>query len=286
MYNHIDTVISSAVKHHIFLLAAGITYNVIMFFLPCILVAVFFAGVFTTPEQIYDPLESAVERILPDADATKQIRSVLENELHVAFDKSSSIGWIGIPFLLWLSTTLFSSLRTGLNGIFEIHQPGFFLKYIFKDILLQAIFTVLLILSGVSGALVTVVDWVFSNAQWVPPQFVTFMHDTTGAALAATITVVFFLFLYYFIPAQRLPRFVLFWCTLISTVLWEASRVAFSLWAPTMISTYGGIYGAYGLFAITIVWLYYSSFILLFSAEIAKHMHEVRERKRKITSNV
>lgn len=282
IYNHAYAIADRADHHHIFLLAAGITFNVILFILPTILVVMFVAGTLVEPEIIAHSIQSFIRRMLPVDRNSKIIMRIVVAELQSALHSTETIGWIGIPSLLWISTTLFSSLRTAINGIFGIPEPGFFLKYKLKDLALMFLFTILVLLSSLSSATQTIIMAAVRSVSqhFLPEYFFGFFYKTLAISVSITITFSFFLFLYYFIPHRRLPRFV-FWCsTILSTILWEIAKYVFALYVAN-IPTYGKIYGVYAVAVIVSIWLYYSSLILLLSAEIAQYWNDIRQQKRK-----
>lgn len=280
-YDHAYAVGDRADHHHIFLLAAGITFNVILFILPTILVIMFLAGELVDPKVLANSIQSFIRRMLPMDSSSKTIMKIIVQELETALKSTSAIGWIGIPSLLWISTTLFSSLRTAINGVFGIPEPGFFLKYKLKDLSLMFMFTILVLLSSLSSATQALIMTMIRSVSeyFLPEYFFDFFYNLLAISVSLIITFVFFLFLYYFIPHRRLPRFV-FWCsTILSTVLWETAKYVFA-WYVTNITSYGKIYGVYAVAVIVAIWLYYSSLILLVSAEIAQYWYDVHQQKR------
>jgi membrane protein len=70
-----------------------------------------------------------------------------------------------------------------------------------------------------------------------------------------------------------LPRFVLFLSTGISVIAIELARYIFA-WYISSISNYGKFYGTYAVIISMAVWLYYSSLIILLSAEISKFIYD------------
>ncbi len=267
--------------HHIFLLAAGIAFNVILFILPTILVIMFIVGELVDPVVLTHSIQSFIRRMLPVDNSSKTIMRLVVQELQTALTSSGTIGWIGIPSLLWISSTLFSSLRTAVNGVFGIPEPGFFLKYKLKDIALMFMFTVLVLISSLSSATQALITTVVRSVSesFLPEYFFDFFYNALALGASLVITFLFFLFLYYFIPHRRLPKFV-FWCsTIISTLLWEAAKFVFA-WYVTNITSYGKIYGVYAVAVVVAIWLYYSSLILLLSGEIAQYWHDIRQQKK------
>jgi membrane protein len=60
-------------------------------------------------------------------------------------------------------------------------------------------------------------------------------------------------------------------------VLWELARLAFSTYIHTS-GVYGRIYGSFGIWIAALIWLYYSSSIFIFGAELAAVLTERRRQ--------
>lgn len=274
IYRIADAVVDNADRHHIFLLASGIAFNVILFILPAMLVMIYSLQKIVEPTTILTAVGGFVKGILPSGQDSEMLIGQVLDEVRSALSKSSKAGWIGIPALLWVSSTLFTSLRTGLNGVFEMSEPGFFLKYRLKDIALLVLFTFIVVVSSLATTILTLVESVSKNV--LPSEIFGIFYNLSAVTASAVISFIFFLFLYYFVPNKKLPPFILWGSTALSTILWEVAKYVFA-WYMSNISSYGTLYGVFATAAATALWLYYSSFILLLSGEIMQYWYSIRQ---------
>lgn len=86
----------------------------------------------------------------------------------------------------------------------------------------------------------------------------------------------FFYLVYKFIPTDTIPRKVRALATLLSTLIIEATRHLFA-WYLVGLSNYGTFYGGYAVVVSIAIWIYYSSTILLLSAEISKFYFDMKK---------
>lgn len=267
---------------HVFLLASGIAFNTILFLLPTAMVMILVVGSLVDTETIVESLMRLVDIALPRLGSQRAvITNALLTELRSLGESVLSIGWIGIPGLLWTGTTLFASFRTGLNAVFGHEEAGFFLKYKMQELWLLLVFTLLLI--AVSAA-TTVVAFVQS-------QLVLYVFDgqpvlglvsLVSRAVSAVSSMILFFFLYVTLPEKRPAWRLSAGAALLATVLWEGSKVAYA-WYVSDVASYSKIYGTWTVLFVTALWLFYTAFIFLFSGVVARlwfvrrhsqHQHE------------
>ena len=264
-------------QRHIFLLSAGIAFNQLICMIPLILLVISALSGLIDEVQAKETVRVFLEQLLPsNIEATQAITDVTY-ELGAVFHYRTVTGWVAGGILLWLSSALFSSMRTGLNAIFHIPTPKFFVLYRLKDLLLTIITAALILVITILTPVLTVAEeasqTLISNGSEVDVFGVT----VQVASLIAT-TVLFFT-LYRFIPNRRLPWQILVLSTLIAVGLWEVARVMFT-WYVNTATTLTRFYGGYIVLASLALWFYYSAFIFLVSAELAQYIHIQRTEHR------
>ncbi|MFN8359768.1 MAG: YihY/virulence factor BrkB family protein [Candidatus Kapaibacterium sp.] len=278
MKNHIKTTYSTIVEfgdrlsaNHIFLLSSGIAFNILFCIIPLLLVAMGILGSVIDRETLGQTINRILTDSLPPNQLSSDMISGALSELHTVFQLSSIAGWIGGLALLWTSSALFSSLRTGLNAIFSITTQRFFLVYKFMDILLTLILMALLLASTLIAPTAAFVSSTGKNL--LPPTVFSWVSGATVHFVGLASAMLFFYFLYRFIPNKKLPRFIVLTATLLCTALWEIARFGFA-WYLTNIGSFGKVYGVYAIIVTIGVWIYYSSLITLLSAEAAEFWYE------------
>ena len=263
-------------RRHIFLLSSGIAFNLLLCTIPLvILVLSIVSGVIeetTTKEAVKQLLTSFLPQ---NTQATGLITSIV-TEVGVVFNYGSVTGWIAGVALLWLSSTLFSSLRTGLNAIFHIPTPKIFLWYRLKDMFLTIVSAILILIVTLLSPLLTITQSIWTDV--LPESMNTMASGFVLASVSLMSTAIVFLVLYRIVPNGRLPQAIVIMSTILAVVLWEVARVLFS-WYVNSATNFSAFYGGYVALASFALWLYYSAFVFLLSAELAQFIHAYRTKK-------
>lgn len=265
--------------HHIFLIAAGIAFNILLYLIPMFLVTIYILNLTIGATDLSMGIENILKDILPPDESTKVFLRDTINEVYMIFEKSNVAGWLGIVTLIWLSSTLFSSLRTGLNKVFDITTNKVFFIYIFKDILLTIVLAFLIFFSTALFSTFTmpILEILQESARGNLPEFLQIIFSKAvliGLSLISSF--IMFFMLYSIVPNKRLPKFILFLSTGICVVLVEVSRNLFSLYVSGF-GNYGKFYGTYAILVSMAFWIYYLILIVLVSAEISRFIYEVKK---------
>lgn len=264
-------------KNHVFLVSAGISFNILLYLIPLFLVAVYVVNLTFGTNTISTTLEEMAVKFLPPNENTVQfIHSIIE-EVNYIFSRSSVAGWIGIFGLFWLSSALFGSLRAALNTIFEIESPYLFLIYKLKDILITLILAVLILILSFIIPLISVVSSFFVD---ILPDFLKWLFNGFNLTIISlTYSFLLFYFIFRFVPNKKQSNEVIMTSTFMCIILVEISRHLFD-WYVTTVSNYGRFYGTYAIIISIAVWVYYFSLIILLTAEFSKLFFEVRNYKK------
>jgi len=261
--------------NHSFLMAAGIAFNILLYLIPLLLVAIYTVNVIFGIGSVTEFLITTLENILPPDESTTGLLQKTIEEVYFILAKSSLAGWIGIVTLLWLSSILYSSLRTGLNTIFNIKTPKTHFFYKFRDMFLIIMIAVLVMLSSFFFPLLSVIENTFF--QYVPESMEFIASTLYVTTLSLFTSFVLFYLLFRFVPNQRVPRKIRIVSTGMSVLMIEGSRRVFS-WYILSISAYGKFYGTYAILASLALWVYYLVLIILLSAEISQFIYDLRKK--------
>jgi membrane protein len=263
-------------RRHIFLLSSGIAFNLLLCTIPLLVLIVSFVSGVLDVEKTKETVEAALEQFFPkNTQASSLIAGVIA-ELGAIFNYSSVAGWIAGIALLWLSSALFSSLRTGLNAIFHIPTPKFFVLYKLKDMAFTIITVVMILIVTLLSPLLTLVEQYVRTATQVDDTGLIFGFTVQAASLISTFAL--FLALYKLVPNKRLPWPIVLMSTGFAVALWEIARIAFS-WYVNSATNFSKFYGGYVALASFALWLYYSAFIFLLSAELGQYIYVLRTEK-------
>lgn len=260
-------------RRHLFLLSAGIAFNQLICMIPLILLVISIVSGVIDEHATKETVRLFLTQLLPtNIEATKTISTVIF-ELGAVFSYRTLTGWIAGVALLWLSSALFSSMRTGLNAIFHIPTPKFFILYKLKDLLLTIITTALIIATTLVSPALSVIEetgrTLFPNGDHLQ------IMGLTAQLISLIATTVMFFVLYRFVPNKRLPWQIVVMSTIAAVGLWEFARVLFT-WYVNSATNFSKFYGGYIVLASLALWFYYSAFIFLISAELAQYIYVKR----------
>ncbi len=276
IYDWIAELINRVDKHHLFMLAAGLAFNIIVYLIPLILIAVFIVNLVFDNQDISIAIEDILMDLLPPTDSANKIIHTVIQEVTETFKHSKVFGFIGIGILLWLSSLLVSSLRYSLNTIFELKSPKIYFFYKLKDIIITIGITILIFLYSYAVPLVSIASELIS---YYFPEFLQNFAASVFVMVASVITsFLMFLFIFRIVPNNELPRKVVITSTIICVISIELARNIFA-WYLTDIASYGKFYGTYAVIVSMAIWIYYSSLIILLSAEISKLWYDRKRLK-------
>jgi membrane protein len=256
-------------NHHIFLLSAAISFNILLYIIPLILVGIYIAILFLDQTTFTSLITNLLFSILPETEGTYYFVSNLLLEIENIFKISKYAGWIGIVALLWLSSTVFSSLRSSLNIVFDAKATKLFVFYKLKDILLTLVLTIFVIILTYALPIITILSNTIIG--YLPEYISTFVSKISMQIIWIGLYFLFFLFIYKFIPSKRIPFRIVIISSSLCTILSEIARQGFSLYLKYF-ANYSKFYGTYGLLVSILVWIYYLFFIILFSAELTLYL--------------
>jgi YihY family inner membrane protein len=254
------------------MIAGGIAFNILLYLIPLFLVVLYIVNLFVEPANFQTTLTALLKELLPPTASTETILHEVIIEVNNIIEYSSVFGYIGFAALLWISSTLISSLRTGLNAVFEIPSPRVYFFYRVKDILLTVILTVLiLVYSYVVPIVLIAIEILETNINNLSVYIDLALSDLLKIFVPLLSTAMLFYFILRSVPNRKLPRKVRLVATGISVVSIELGRNIFA-WYISSVSNYGRFYGTYAIIVSFALWIYYSSLILLLSAELSRYI--------------
>jgi membrane protein len=189
-----------------------------------------------------------------------------------------SVTIIGVVLLLWSALGVFGALSSGISRVFIKAPRRPFWRERLLGLLLLAV-TGLMAVASVGLGLVTQVAQDAVNATVRFPG-----ASVLFAVLAFLIPVglVFFAFLivYRVVPNRPVETAEVWPGALLATVLWTGLRIGFTFYA-TRIAKYDTVFGPIGTGISLLVFLYFSSVVLLLGGELARaNLREVEAERR------
>lgn len=258
-----------------FLLAGGIAFNIALYIIPMLLTAIFILKKILFSYEETELLLNSIYDIIPHNEETYKIFYMIIDELDFIFSNSGTAGIIGIISLLWLSSILFSAIRTGLNSVFQIESPKIFFLYRLRDIAVTILLSIYFLIYSYIFPLVSIISSSFYNYL---PKSLSFLFSNIFLTTVTVISsLIMFYIIYRFVPAKKVPFKIRAISTIICVFLIEISKFFFELYISG-ITSYGKFYGTYAIIALIGLWIYYLSVIILLSAEISKFIYDYKKK--------
>jgi membrane protein len=180
---------------------------------------------------------------------------------------------LGLATLVVGATTVFTELQAALDRIWKVEPPAdstvsWLVKVRLKGLALIGATGFLLIVSLiVSAALAALGHWIGQSL----PEFVALLRIVETLVSWVVLTALFAL-IYRVLPSTRLPWRDLWLGAAITALLFSAGKFLIGLYLGT--SGVTSVYGAAGSFVLILLWVYYSTTIFLFGAEITRAYSE------------
>lgn len=280
IYNLIVDFIDRLDNDHVYLISAGLAFNILLYQIPLFLLLTFVVDITIGFESIAAQLDKILMEFLPPTATSENYLSKILSEITKIVQHSSFFGFVGLIILIWISSTLISSLRYSVNTVFKIPPKKYFFLDTLKDMLLVLLIPVLFMFYTFLLPLVDVIQDIFIV---LSPDYANDVISNTTIILTSLGTgFLIYYFIYSYIPSAKVERKKRLFASILNTILIEISRNIFA-WYLVSISNYGKYYGTYAAIVSMALWIYYFAFIFLISAEIS---HMYFDRKDSLDENI
>ena len=253
--------------HNLPTFAAAISFQVVISLIP--LLAFVTAGVsfFVDSNALAAQILEVAGFIAPHSE------SLLGSTVQSVTDLRGQVGVVSLLGLLWTGSYLFAALRRGLNAAVGARPRRNYLQSRVLDLSVGATTGLMLAVSLALTAGLTVAQ----QAEVLGPDS---PLATLGALLRAltiavplVVTTVIFALLFGVLPAQPLPRRAALLAGGLAAALFEIGKSVF-VWYVANFGNFNAVYGPLATLVVLLIWLYYSSLIVLgaatFGSELAR----------------
>ena len=257
-----------------FFLSSGIAFNILIGLIPFIMLLLALIGTYLyNNQEVLNHFLAYARDAAPtlDAKAMKTLTDVIQNR--------QIVGILGIVGLLWISTRVFSSLRIALNIVFGAEKRQAMLRGIVVDLLMVVLVGILLFVSMILSPLVIFLQGYQGR---IPMAIGPTIQWTLKYLLPFFLTCCMFFLIYKIIPNKKVLFTSALQAALFAGLLWELAKHLFA-WYVLHLARYSIFYGSLSTLAIFVLWVYYSSTILVVGGELAYFLEEDR-RPDKIDS--
>ena len=240
-------------------MAAAISYFALLSTFPFLLLALAIFGLVLRDEELQQRVLAEIVEALPIEAPT------IEEALRNLAGGGASMGVVALVGTVIAATALARSLRGSLNVIFRAGQQRSLLRGWLVDLTVLPVLGLLFIASLLLSTV-----WRFAQAMADDLGFeeVAPLWELGALAIPALLSFVGLLLLYLLLPNRPLHVLDLWPGALIAMVGFQIGTFAFSIYFENF-GAYDIVYGSLGGVIALLAWVYVSSLILLFGAEVA-----------------
>jgi len=252
-----------------FFLSSGIAFNILINLIPFIMLLLALVGAYLYNDQeVLNHIRAYLREVAPALDP-KIIGTLMD-----LIESRQIVGILGFVGLLWFSTWVFGSLRIALNIVFRVKKSRGMLRGIGIDLLMILLVGTLLLVSMILSSVVTFLQGykgqipvaIGPTIQWILKYLLPFF-----------LTYCMFFLIYKIIPNKRVHFKSALQAALFTGLLWELAKHLFA-WYVVHLAEYSFFYGSLSTLVIFVLWVYYSSTILVVGGEFAYFLGEDRQR--------
>ena len=252
-----------------FFLSSGIAFNILINLIPFIMLLLAMVGTYLYNDQeVLNHIRAYFRGVAPALDP-----KIMGNLMDL-IQSRQIVGILGFVGLLWFSTWVFSSMQIALNIVFLVQKSRGMLRGIGIDLLMILLAGILLLVSMILSSAVTFLQGypgripvaIGPTIQWILKYLLPFF-----------LTFCMFFSIYKIIPNKRVHIKSALQAALFASLLWELAKHLFA-WYVVHLAEYSIFYGSLSTLVIFVLWVYYSSTILVVGGEFAYFLEEDRQK--------
>ena len=278
-YESIKRLVISIIENDFYGMASEMGFMAVIGIFPFMLFLTAVFGWMGNKALMY-PILIFLSRFMPDQ-AMDLIKTVLSEAM--IFSHGRLIAIVGICITLILSTNAMAVVLKGLNRAYKVEETRNFvytralaLLMVFVDTMVLFL-TINLIIFGK-----VIINFLITHFHLSKVVAITLLTLRWPIAFAALFLMAFLS--YYILPDlrgnERYKRKSAIPGTFFFTTFWLVGSWGFSIYVNNL-RTYNMVYGTIGAFAVLMVWLYYTSVLILIGGEINSQVYNKLNEKAK-----
>jgi len=252
--------------------SASIAYYSLLALFPMLLLLLSVSGLFIRRFELSGPLALVLAHYLP-------LRTdFIMRELVGISQAYGSVSLLSFLLLLWSSSGVFLPLEQALNRAWEVEEQRSWWRRRLVALEMAGIFGFLALLSTLLVGTRHYTDAWLST--WVANSLLPlakFLYRTIFIAARFGITLCMFLVLFERLPNRPMRLRQAFPGALLTALLWEAARALFTQLLPIL--NYRQVYGSIGVVVALVTWIYISSVVMLFGAQVSRSLYGILRAK-------
>jgi membrane protein len=250
-------------------MAAALSYYTVFSLPPLLVLLLLLLGALVSPEDIQGTLEAQLRSLMGPA-GSEQIRTILA---HAHRPRGGTLAVVlGVGALVIGATGVFGQLQAALNKAWRVApdpQKGGIRPFLFKRVfslgMVLGLAFVLLVSLVLSAALSAFGD---SLAHFLPAGVSASVLEAVNFAISLAVITLLFAAIFKVLPDAIIAWADVWIGAIFTALMFVGGKFLLGIYLGH--SNPGEAFGAAGALALTFVWIYYSSMIVLFGAEFTQ----------------
>jgi YihY family inner membrane protein len=256
-------------KDYLFLLASGISFNIILCVIPFVLILFTVVGIYLGYPDTYQGLNHYLYQTIPlPPDIRKDIVDKLLEQAKVISGHTLITGIMCIVGVMWTMSGLFGAMRDALIKIYRIEESYNYFAGKIRDFILIFVTLGLFIISTGLTSVQHYIQHYALNIFDIGIDF-PFTKKFVAISIAFLVSLMMFYILFKLVPHSKFPKKSSFFSAFYASVFFEISKYFFNLYVLNF-SNYTQVYGAFAVIVINLLWVYIISIIFVASAGLGK----------------
>lgn len=242
-------------------MGAALAYYMLFSLAPLLLIAISIAGMVFGKDAAEGKVSEYLEKTI-DEEPARLVESTLENA-----DQVQSHTWapqIGVILLFFVALQAFLHIRYSFCTIWEIEPPH---KNTFLGVLISYVVSIIMVICvGLLLLISLIVATVLAYIQSVLPLPIPGGWYSVEIGVSFLLLTLAFATLYWVLSGRTLPLLYVLYGSVICAVLFSIGKFLLSWYLAFTTTT--SVYGAAGSLVGFLIWIYYSSLVVFFGAEL------------------
>lgn len=281
-FKTLRNIIQSVVEHDYFGMASEMGFMLCIGIFPFILFLTAIFG-YIGKQSFMGPIFIFMHNIMP-ADVISLINTVLDEVFF--FSRGGLVAALGFFITLFLSTNTIAIVAKGLNRAYKVKETRSFIYSRLLALVMVFVNTLVLFLSITLIVFGKVIIRFLVTYLGMTEHLANIMLFVRWPIAFLTLFIMAYLS-YYILPDlsgnEKLRRHSALPGSIFFCISWLLGSWLFSIYINNL-HTYNFVYGTIAGFAVMMMWLYYTSILILIGGEINSQLYEKLERKEEITA--
>lgn len=255
----------------IFFMAGAISFNLLVAFVPLLLLAVGVTGMVVSA-RVVDPALMVVDflqRSLPATQGDLDLAESVRIQVTALLDQRRGFTLLGAGLLVWFSTRLVGTLRTALREIFDMPLGRSLWRGKLFDIQVVLVGGALLLVNVGLTAALQAAEAYGVDLLGIEGDALSTLESLVAQGLAFASIWVLFLGIYRYLPVRPIPWSTAIVAATFTAVLHEVLKAGFG-WYVTSVANYRTTYGNLLTVAVLFFWIYYEAIGFILGGEVAQ----------------